>query len=100
MRLNLYLAHQNAYHMKYFFQILLLLITGNAIAQSSFKDGYYIDNKGDTVKGFISYNYRGVTSKSIEFKSKLEDATIKTLDATQIRAFYVAPGTTCISYTG
>ena len=86
--------------MKYFLPFVFTLITANAIAQSNFKGGYIINLRGDTLKGFINYKYRQQTAETIEFKNTSASTEIKTLKPEDIRAFYVSPGTTCISYSG
>jgi hypothetical protein len=86
--------------MKYFLSFLFTFIAAGAIAQSNFKDGYIINHRGDTLKGFINYKYRQQTAETIEFKNAPTSTEIKILKPDDIKAFYVSPGTTCLSYSG
>lgn len=52
-----------------------MLISNTCIAQNkSFSPGYYIDQRGDTIKGFISMNDKDTTSVIFKFKTQLQDA--------------------------
>lgn len=62
--------------MKQLLSLLFISITITLQAQYNFKPGYYIDHKGDTVKGLINSLSMRSNSEKCEFKTSLEAATI------------------------
>ncbi|MFD0795093.1 hypothetical protein ACFQZX_15835 [Mucilaginibacter litoreus] len=62
--------------MKYFYCTLLItLFTCHlATAQSNFKQGYILDAKNDTIKGYIDYREWNKNPKQISFKPTLDQA--------------------------
>lgn len=60
--------------MRYFYKLLIpaLLLPLFSIAQSNYKPGYVITNKGDTLKGFINIKEWNQNPKKISFKTSTD----------------------------
>ncbi|MDB5029286.1 hypothetical protein [Mucilaginibacter sp.] len=87
--------------MKYFLNLALLFITFNAAAQSNYQNGFIVDKKtNDTVRGFIEYKNPAYTFQTILFKRTKETKEAILCTPADIKAFYIAPFYSYISYEG
>src|ERR1700744_1147945 len=60
-----------------------------SIAQSSFKPGYIVTSKGDTVKGYIDYKGWGVIPAKIYFKKMADNSNKKSYAVSDINAISI-----------
>ncbi len=74
--------------MKSFFYIFSLLISGlNCFAQTNFKPGYIISDKGDTIKGYIDQREWAQNPTSVTFKDHQNDHAIRLYVIDSINSF-------------
>ncbi len=71
--------------------LLTFFVLIDSIAQDKFGSGFYIDQKGDTVKGLIEYQYH--YNNQFNFKPTLKEAS-KTLTTDEANLFVLDVGST------
>jgi len=69
--------------------VLILSIPFLLKGQSNFKQGYFIDNSSDTIKGYMDYREWDKSPKEIRFKKSLKDNTVQTLSPDYIQSFEI-----------
>jgi hypothetical protein len=87
--------------MKQFYTIsILFLLPFFCFSQNTYKPGYVITLKGDTIHGFIDYREWGSNPNSITFRASISDSKKRTFSPEEISYFSVNDIESYQSYTG
>ncbi len=82
---------------KHLINLVLVFMTLNAIAQTSYQRGYVVVNNKDTIKGFINYNEQ---KQLIIVKTAAEDKVATSFTPADLKSFFIVPDNKYISYLG
>jgi hypothetical protein len=76
--------------MRNFYKLLLIVfVPAFSFAQSNFKPGYVVTQKGDTVRGFINYKEWNTSPDAIEFKTQTNSPRSQKFTPSDITFFSV-----------